>query len=74
MYPYHHHGNEVKDLFHRVFREQASTDGEMLISYVESLLVEMSKHDLPRFLQFLADMEIYGVTMDDLQEWWEENE
>jgi len=65
--------NKLTALFRRVFREQKSEEGELLISYAESLLYKMSREDFPAFRRFLQDFEL-EVSADDLMEWWEEND
>ncbi len=67
------HRNEIRSLFRQVFREQKSDEGELLICYAETLLVELSKRDLPRFLEILKDFDI-SYDLQDILSWWEDNE
>lgn len=65
--------NKLTALFRRVFREQKSEEGELLISYAEELIYKMSREDFPAFRRFMQDFGL-EVSADDLLEWWEENE
>ena len=67
------HKNAIIQLFRNIYYDQRNEKGELLVSYAISLLMEMSKHDLPRFIKFLEDMEI-ECDLKDIQEWWEEEE